>query len=226
MGIFSNKQQTDQPFQDNYAQDTPQQPQPVAIDGMLPQQPTPASDMPDPFANQSAPPLDEPAGNDAGSYIMTSPSADMAQADYQQASPAPSETPSEPENTEEQTPPQPAEEPAAPQEPSPEPTDQQDSSDESPITVRTAPKPGSGLDELANIKQDALKQLAPLVPHLEQTPEEKFHTAMMMLQATDDASLVKAAYDAAQEISDEKVRAQALLDIVNEINYFTQQHRN
>jgi len=46
---------------------------------------------------------------------------------------------------------------------------------------------------------------------------------MMMLQATDDHSLVKTAYEAAQEISDDKAKAQALLDIVNEINYFTQQ---
>ncbi len=45
---------------------------------------------------------------------------------------------------------------------------------------------------------------------------------MMMIQATDASDLVKSAHDAAQQITDEKVRAQALLDIVNEINYFTQ----
>jgi len=49
---------------------------------------------------------------------------------------------------------------------------------------------------------------------------------MMMIQAADDESLIKTAYEAAQNISDEKVRAQALLDIVNEINYFTQHHEN
>jgi hypothetical protein len=49
---------------------------------------------------------------------------------------------------------------------------------------------------------------------------------MMMIQAADDESLVKSAYEAAQKITDEKVRAQALLDIVNEINYFTQHHDN
>ncbi len=46
---------------------------------------------------------------------------------------------------------------------------------------------------------------------------------MMLIQASDDQSLVQTAYAAAKEISDEKVRAQAILDIVNEINYFTQQ---
>jgi hypothetical protein len=79
-------------------------------------------------------------------------------------------------------------------------------------------------DELLNLKRDALSQLAPLVSHLDQTAEEKFKTTMMMIQATDDATLIKDAYEAAKQITDDKIRAQALLDIVNEINYFTQQH--
>jgi hypothetical protein len=79
-------------------------------------------------------------------------------------------------------------------------------------------------DDLLEIKQDALHELTPLVGHLEQSPEEKFRTTMMMIQASDDHSLIKTAYDAAKQITDEKVRAQALLDVVNEINYFTQQH--
>jgi hypothetical protein len=80
-------------------------------------------------------------------------------------------------------------------------------------------------NELIDIKQQALNQLSPLVGHLDQSPEEKFRTTMMMIQASDDQSLVPKAYEAAQAIMDEKVRAQALLDIVNEINYFTQ-HKN
>lgn len=80
-------------------------------------------------------------------------------------------------------------------------------------------------DELLDIKQQALSQLSPLVSHLEQTPEEKFRTTMMMIQATDNQDLVKDAYAAAQSITDEKAKAQALLDIVNEINYFTQHHQ-
>jgi len=76
-------------------------------------------------------------------------------------------------------------------------------------------------DELLQIKQQALHSLAPLVGHLDQTPEEKFKTTMMMLQASDNPQLVKEAYAAANEITDEKAHAQALLDVVNEINYFT-----
>jgi hypothetical protein len=76
--------------------------------------------------------------------------------------------------------------------------------------------------DLFKLKQQALAQLSPLVDHLDQSPEEKFRTTMMMIQASDDQSMLGTAYAAAQSISDEKVRAQALLDVVNEINYFTQ----
>lgn len=78
--------------------------------------------------------------------------------------------------------------------------------------------------DLMNIKQEALQQLKPLVGHLDQTPEEKFRTTMMMIQASDDQSLIGDAYEAAKAIADEKVQAQALLDVVNEINYFTSQN--
>lgn len=84
-----------------------------------------------------------------------------------------------------------------------------------------APVSPAGDQDLIGIKQAALQHLTPLVDHLEQTPEEKFRTTMMMIQASDDQTLIKTAYEAAQAITDEKARAQALLDVVNEINYFT-----
>lgn len=79
-------------------------------------------------------------------------------------------------------------------------------------------------DDLLSIKQQALAQLTPLVGHLDQSPKEEFRTTMMMIQATDNQDLVKKAFEAAQKIDDDKERAQAFLDIINEINYFTQQH--
>lgn len=79
-------------------------------------------------------------------------------------------------------------------------------------------------EELISIKQEALQSLRPLVGHLQQSAEEKFRTTMMMIQAADDQSLIPEAYEAAKAIGDEKARAQALLDVVNEINYFTSQH--
>lgn len=79
-------------------------------------------------------------------------------------------------------------------------------------------------DGLIKLKQQALQSLAPLVDQLDQSPEEKFKTTMMLIQASDNAELVHEAYDAANKIEDEKARARALLDVVNEINYFTQHH--
>jgi len=90
----------------------------------------------------------------------------------------------------------------------------------------TTPATAVPADDLMAIKQNALQLLTPLVGHLEQSPEEKFRTTMMMIQASDDHSLIKEAYSSAQAITDEKARAQALLDIVNEINYFTQGHQS
>jgi len=81
-------------------------------------------------------------------------------------------------------------------------------------------------DDLISIKKKALQQLAPLVNQLDQEPDEKFKTMLMMIQASDDKTMLNDAYETAQKISDEKIRAQALLDIVNEINYFTHQTKS
>ncbi len=94
-----------------------------------------------------------------------------------------------------------------------------------PAVPASTPSPdpaGGGSDDLLNLKQQALQHLSPLVSQLDQTPEEKFRTTMMMIQASDDRTLIKTAFEAAQAIKDDKARAQALLDIINEINYFTQ----
>lgn len=91
-----------------------------------------------------------------------------------------------------------------------------------PAADHTLPAQVGHPDQLLDIKQQALQHLSPLVDHLEQSPSDRFRTTMMMIQASDNASLIKAAYDAALEIPDDKERAQALLDLINEINYFTQ----
>jgi hypothetical protein len=92
-----------------------------------------------------------------------------------------------------------------------------------PEPVNPPPADDTNNDGLLEIKQQALQQLSPLVDNLEQSPEDKFRTTMMMIQASDNQSLLKTAFESAQKITDDKARAQALLDVVNEINYFTQQ---
>jgi len=91
-----------------------------------------------------------------------------------------------------------------------------------PAPAGPVPSISGPSSDLLDIKQQALQNLTPLVSKLDQTPLEKFKTTMMMIQASDNQSLIQTAYDAAQQITDEKEKAQALLDIVNEINYFTQ----
>ena len=93
-----------------------------------------------------------------------------------------------------------------------------------PAPSPSEPSNVSNVDDLVGIKQEALKQLSPLVSHLDQTPEEKFRTTMMMIQAADDDKLIGSAFESAKQIKDDKTRAQALLDVINEINYFTQQN--
>lgn len=88
------------------------------------------------------------------------------------------------------------------------------------------PTPSPVDPDLAQIKQSALQSLEPLVSQLDQPPDEKFKTVMMLIQASDNSKMLASAYEAASQITDEKTRAQALLDIVNEVNYFTQQAAN
>lgn len=93
-----------------------------------------------------------------------------------------------------------------------------------PSVTMTPSVPPAGSSDLEGIKKQALEQLSPLVSKLDQAPEERYKTLMMLIQASDNDSLISEAYDAAQKISDEKVRAEALLNIVNEINYFAQKN--
>lgn len=81
----------------------------------------------------------------------------------------------------------------------------------------------SSADSIEQIKISALQQLRPLMQHIELTPEEKFEKYLMMLRASDDQDLIQPTYEAAQMISSEKLKAQALLDVINEINYLTSQ---
>lgn len=75
--------------------------------------------------------------------------------------------------------------------------------------------------DLANVKQAALSELRPLIGKLEVSPEEKFNTYLLLIRSTDDQSLIAPAHEAAQGIVDEAKKAQALLDIIKEIDYLS-----
>jgi hypothetical protein len=82
--------------------------------------------------------------------------------------------------------------------------------------------PAASGPALDGIKLEALKELRPLVEKLNVPPEEKFDTYLLLLRSTDDRELVAPAHEAAKQIVDETRRAQALLDIIKEIDFLTQ----
>lgn len=88
-------------------------------------------------------------------------------------------------------------------------------------TVPSAVGPTPALTpELESLKKDALEELRPLVDKLELPAEEKFDTLLLIIRSTDDQALLPAAHTAAKSIEDETKRAQALLDVIKEIDYF------
>lgn len=96
--------------------------------------------------------------------------------------------------------------------------------DEAPLPTgitATPPAPAADTGALEGIKRSALEELRPLVGKLDLPPEEKFDTLLLIIRSTDDQSLIEPAHDAAKAIPDEIKRAQALLDIIKEIDYFS-----
>lgn len=86
------------------------------------------------------------------------------------------------------------------------------------LASSSTPVVNSGLE---SIKKDALNELRPLVDKLTVPPEEKFDTYLLLLRSTDDTSLIGPAHEAAKDIPDEARRAQALLDVIKEIDYLS-----
>lgn len=80
--------------------------------------------------------------------------------------------------------------------------------------------PAADASDLDKLKSSALDDLRPLVGKLNLSPEERFDTLLLIIRSTDDQSLLEQAHAAAKEISDETKRAQALLDIIKEVDYF------
>lgn len=85
-------------------------------------------------------------------------------------------------------------------------------------SVNTMNEPnGNSLDDL---RQKALRDLRPIVDKVELNDEESFDVLLLLIRETDDESLLPRAYEAARQIQDEARRAQALLDVIKETDYF------
>lgn len=76
-------------------------------------------------------------------------------------------------------------------------------------------------NNLEDVKKDALIELRPLVDKLDLSAEEKFDIYLLLLRSTDDTSLIAPAHNTAKGITDDSKRAQALLDIIKEIDYLS-----
>jgi hypothetical protein len=83
----------------------------------------------------------------------------------------------------------------------------------------TVPKAAAG--DLDGLKASALEELRPLVGKLKLPAKERFDTLLLIIRSTDDQSLLGQAHDAAKEIEDDTQRAEALLDVIKEIDYFS-----
>jgi len=96
-----------------------------------------------------------------------------------------------------------------------------------PVVAATAPAVAMPAvdSELDGLKQEALGELRPLVDKLNVSPQEKFDTYLLLIRSTDDKSLLAPAHEAAKNITDEARRAEALLDIIKEIDFLTQQQQ-
>lgn len=91
-----------------------------------------------------------------------------------------------------------------------------------PPSVRPV-NPGVDSGALGDIRLQVISELRPLVNRLDfLAPADKFDTLLLLIRTIDDSSLIPMAHQAAMAIPDEVKRAQALLDILKEIDFFTQ----
>ena len=94
---------------------------------------------------------------------------------------------------------------------------------EAPAAPEPAPvfAPVDTTPGLDSIKSQALSELRPLIDHVDLPADDRFDAYLMLLRSTDDSTLIAPAHGAAQAISDEKRRAEALLEIIKEIDYLS-----
>jgi hypothetical protein len=96
-----------------------------------------------------------------------------------------------------------------------------------PVPEAPAPAPAPAFAPVDNtpgldsIKSQALSELRPLIDHVDLPADDRFDAYLMLLRSTDDSTLIAPAHSAAQAISDEKRRAEALLEIIKEIDYLS-----
>lgn len=111
--------------------------------------------------------------------------------------------------------------------PTPTPSSQDSKPDASAKTAaQDDTKPTAGSSSLEEIKQKALTELKPLLDEVDLPAEQKFHTILEIISATNDKDLIPKLYEAAEGIEDKHIRAKALVDVVSEIEYLNDEQAN
>jgi len=110
--------------------------------------------------------------------------------------------------------------PDLPPEPEPDP-EQQPAASSAPQPKAAKTAATTDASDLDAVKNNAIRELRPLVGKLNISAEEKFDTYLLLIRSTDDRTLIPPAHEAAKEITDESRRAQALLDIIKEIDFLS-----
>ena len=90
-----------------------------------------------------------------------------------------------------------------------------------PVTDKPSMPKTFDSSNLDSIKKDALIELRPLVDKLNLEADEKFDIYLLLLRSTDDKTLIAPAHEAARNIADESKKAQALLEIIKEIDFLS-----
>lgn len=87
--------------------------------------------------------------------------------------------------------------------------------------LKTAGLTSAAPTDLEALKRETIAELRPLVDKLNIDPADKFDALLLMIRTTDDGSLLADAHKTAMQISDDSRRAQALLDVIKEIDFFS-----
>jgi hypothetical protein len=85
-----------------------------------------------------------------------------------------------------------------------------------------APQSSAANPQLDDVKRRALDALTPLLGNLDMDAERKFDICMNAIRFTDNKDLADVALQAALAIPEEGAKAEALVELVNEINYLQQ----
>jgi len=77
--------------------------------------------------------------------------------------------------------------------------------------------------DLTEVKRRALEALTPLLTQMQDiSPERKFDICLSAMRFTDNKDLAESALEAALKIDESGTKAEALVELVNEIDYLSQ----